>query len=67
MLEHDANLHLQRLQKFSIDIVAYGLLRLGTSERDVALLEEDRDVPSCNLPRRVQLVLDLAEPLSREA
>ena len=46
MLQHDPHVHLEGLEEVAVDVIADGFLRLGAGERDVALLEECRDVPA---------------------
>ncbi len=59
-------MHLEHLHEVPLDVLAHLLLRLRARERNVALLQERRDVPLRDLRLRLHAVLHLAEPLRRE-
>ena len=64
--KYDADVHLQGLHEIAFDVVPHQLLCLCSRQRDVALLQEGRDVPLRDLCLRVHPVLQLAQSLGSE-
>ena len=66
-LDQDPTVHLENLQRVARRILGDQVLDLRAGECDVPLAEEGRDVLAGDLRERVLSVLQLPEPLGRQA
>lgn len=56
-------MHFEHLHRIAHRILLHKVLRLRTSERDIALAEQSRDIPARDSRERVFPVLQLTEAL----